>query len=97
MIRLVIAEARQFPELAAMYRRIVIEPIMAAIRLLAARAVAAGEMRTDALARFPHLLAGPVVVPVLWNALIAPDAPVDPEALFEAWLDLAFPPPPPKG
>jgi AcrR family transcriptional regulator len=90
VIRLVLAEAGRFPELAAMYRRIVIEPGLSAVRAMAARAAAAGELRGEALLRHPQLLVAPVVLAVLWNGLFAAGDPLDPEAVFAAQLELLF-------
>ena len=92
VVRLVLAEGARLPEVAAMYRRIVIDPAMAAIHGLAGRAIAAGELRGDALRRFPQLLAAPIVVAALWNGLFAQGDPLDAEALFEAQLGLLFGP-----
>ena len=88
VIRLVVAEAARFPALAAMYRRMVIEPATAAIAELAREARAAGELRGDALERFPQLLAAPVVLATLWNGLFGPDEPWDAVAMFDAHLDM---------
>jgi AcrR family transcriptional regulator len=90
VIRLVVAEGARFPVLAQTYRRVVIEPAAAAIRQLARRAVEAGELRTDALVRFPQLLAAPAVLVTLWNGLFGADGPLDGEAVFEAYLDMVF-------
>jgi hypothetical protein len=49
-----------------------------------------GELRTDALVRFPQLLAAPGVLVTLWNGLFAADGPLDGEAVFEAYLDMVF-------
>lgn len=97
VIRLVVAEGARFPEVAAIYRRVVIEPGLAAIRALAARALASGELRDDALLRFPHLLAAPVVLAVLWNGIFAAGDPLEAEALLEAQLGLLFGLPPVPG
>lgn len=90
--RLVIAEGGRFPALAEMYRRLVIEPGTEAVRRLAERAVARGELASDALARYPQLLAAPGVMATVWNGLYGADRPLDTAAVFEAYLDLVFPP-----
>lgn len=90
VVRLVVAEAGRFPEVAALYRRIVIEPGLRAIGALAARAAASGELRGEALLRHPQLLVAPVIVSVLWNGLFADGDPMDAEAAFAAQLDLLF-------
>src|SRR4051794_34722195 len=59
LIRLIVTEGPRFPVLIATYRRMVIDPAIAAIRALVAQAMARGELQGDALLRFPHLLAAP--------------------------------------
>jgi AcrR family transcriptional regulator len=91
VIRLVVSEGARFPVLAETYRRVVIDPAAAAIRQLARRAMETGELRTDALVRFPQLLAAPGVLVTLWNGLFAEDGGrLDGEAVFEAYLDMVF-------
>ncbi|WP_207802756.1 TetR/AcrR family transcriptional regulator [Roseicella frigidaeris] len=94
VIRLVLAEAGRLPEVAAMYRRIVIVPGLAAIRALARLAAVRGELRGEALLRHPQLLVAPVLLAVLWNGFFAEGEPMDPEAVFAAQLDLLFLPQP---
>ncbi|MBL6454912.1 TetR/AcrR family transcriptional regulator [Belnapia sp. T6] len=96
VLRLILAEGGRFPVLAETYRRLVIDPGMAAFRHLARRALERGEIQSDALARFPQLMAGPAVLAVLWNGLFAGEDPIEPEAMFLAWLDLVFGPPLPS-
>lgn len=90
LVRLVIAEGARFPEIAATYRRVVIDPGAAAIRALAARAAAGGELRCEALLQYPQLLVAPVLVATLWNGLFAAGDPLDAERLLAAQLDLLF-------
>ena len=53
VIRLIISEGPRFPQLADFYYREVLARIIAAVRGLLARALARGELRSDALIRFP--------------------------------------------
>ena len=55
VIRLVITEGPRFPKLAEFYYREVISRVMEAIRAMLRRAVERGELKTDALVRFPQL------------------------------------------
>ncbi|HYZ64198.1 MAG TPA: hypothetical protein VE650_17245, partial [Acetobacteraceae bacterium] len=41
------------------------------------------------LVRFPQLMAAPILVATIWNGLWSEDM-LDPVAMFEAFLDLAF-------
>ena len=58
VIRLVLTEGPRFPKLAEFYYREVISRVLEAMRALLQRAVERGELRHDALVKFPQLLAG---------------------------------------
>ncbi len=90
VVRLVLAEGARFPALAATYRRLAIEPIIALIRRLAQQAYERGEISSDALARFPMLLMAPGLMATAWNGLFGLREPVDTGAVFEAFIDLVF-------
>ena len=90
VIRLIIAEGPRFPSLAEFYYREVISRILAVMHTLLARAVERGELKNDALARFPQLLVAPALMAVVWNGLFERFAPLDIGALMRAHLDLLF-------
>jgi AcrR family transcriptional regulator len=84
--RLVIAEGRRFPEIAAFYHREVIGRALGLVRRIAARAAAERGLRTEELVRFPQLAAAPVLVALVWSGLFERLEPLDVEAMFEAHL-----------
>lgn len=90
LFRLVLQEGPRFPELAAAYRRAALDPVLAALRLLAARARQRNETQADELERAPLLFLAPGLAATVWNALF-PAEPLEPFALFEAFLRVAFP------
>jgi AcrR family transcriptional regulator len=90
IIRLVISEGPRFPQLAEFYYREVVARGIAAVRALMARALARGELRSDAIIRFPQLLVAPGIVAIIWSGLFEPHDPLDVEALMRAHLDLLF-------
>lgn len=90
VIRLIIAEGPRFPALAEFYYREVIARVMEAVRGLMRRAVERGELKDDALVRFPQILAAPGVVSVVWSGLFDRFAPLDVRALMKAHFDLIF-------
>jgi hypothetical protein len=55
-------------------------------------AIGAGEVRLVPLLRFPQLVAAPIVLATVWNGLWGGEQPVDTEAMYQAFLDLAFGP-----
>jgi AcrR family transcriptional regulator len=90
VIRLIIAEGARFPKLAEFYYHEVIERVVAAMRTVLKRAVARGELSSDALARFPQLLIAPALVTIVWNGLFDRFAPLDVRELMRAHIDLLF-------
>ena len=86
--RLVLSEAGRFPEIAEFYHREVISRGLGILRRIAETAVARGEFRSDALARFPQLAIAPAVVAIIWGGLFERFEPLDVEGLFEAHLEL---------
>jgi AcrR family transcriptional regulator len=90
VIRLVIAEGARFPKLAEFYYREVIARVLPVVRARLTLAVERGELRHDALARFPQLLVAPALVSIIWNALFRRLAPLDVRELMRAHLDVLF-------
>jgi AcrR family transcriptional regulator len=90
IIRLIISEGPRFSQLADFYYREVLSRIIAAVRALLARALARGELRSDALIRFPQLLAAPGILAIVWSGLFERHDPLDVRALMRAHLDLLF-------
>src|SRR5947209_10358374 len=62
IIALIISEGQRFPELAEFYYREMIARVLPVVRRRLQQAVSSGELRHDALARFPQLLIAPALV-----------------------------------
>ena len=77
LLRLIIAEGPRFPRIAQFYYRNVISRIMPLIAKVAERGVARGEVASDAFARYPQLVAAPLLIAVIWDALFAKIKPLD--------------------
>ena len=90
IIRLIISEGPRFPHLAEFYYREVVSRGIAAVRALLARALERGELRSDAVIRFPQLLVAPGIVAIIWQGLFEAHEPLDVPALMRAHLDLLF-------
>jgi AcrR family transcriptional regulator len=90
VIRLIIAEGPRFPKLAEFYYHEVIERVLPAMRTIMAQAVERGELKRDALARFPQLLVAPALTAIVWEGLFGRFAPLDVRALMRAHIDLLF-------
>jgi AcrR family transcriptional regulator len=92
VIRLVITEGPRFPKLAEFYYREVISRVMETIRAMLHRAYERGELKTDALVRFPQLLAAPGIVAIIWSGLFDRFEPLDVRALMRAHFDVLLGP-----
>jgi len=90
LLRLIITEGPRFPRIAEFYFHEVIERVVPAMRGLMSRAVARGELKHDALARFPQLLVAPALMAVVWSGLFGRFAPLDIRELLRAHIDLLF-------
>jgi AcrR family transcriptional regulator len=88
VIRLVITEGPRFPKLAEFYYREIISGVMRTIRGILQRAVDRGELATDALVRFPQLLAAPGIVAIIWSGLFDRFEPLDLRAMLRAHFDI---------
>ena len=92
VIRLVITEGPRFPKLAEFYYREVISRVMDTIRAMLRRAHERGELKSDALVRFPQLLAAPGIVAIVWSGLFDRFEPLDVRALMRAHFDVLLGP-----
>lgn len=88
VIRLIIAEGARFPRIAEFYYRNVVGRIMPLIRKMAARAVERDELSTDALARYPQLIAAPLLLAIIWDALFQRIEPLDFADFFQAHREM---------
>jgi AcrR family transcriptional regulator len=88
VVRLVLTEGARFPKVAEFYYREVVARAMEAVRGLMRRAVERGELKSDALARFPQLIAAPGLVAIMWNGLFDRFEPLDVRELMRAHFDL---------
>ena len=88
--KLIISEARNFPEIARFYVHEVIEPGRATLAALIRRGVERGEFREVDADTVAHLLAAPLLQIMLWRNSLEPccDARLDPHALIEAHIEM---------
>jgi AefR-like transcriptional repressor, C-terminal domain len=77
LIRLIIAEGPRFPRIAEFYYRNVVARILPLITKVAQRAVERGEFSSDAYARYPQLVAAPLLLTVIWDALFSAIKPLN--------------------
>jgi AcrR family transcriptional regulator len=90
LIRLIMTEGPRFPQLAAFHYEHVVVRALAGMRALLEAAHRRGELRNDALVRFPQLVIAPGLMAIVWSGLFERFAPLDVAALMRAQLDLIF-------
>ena len=96
VLRLIITEGARFPKIAEFYYHEVIERVVKALRAMLSRAVARGELPSDALVRFPQLLVAPALMALVWNGMFDKFAPLDIRELMRAHIELLFGDKPPQ-
>lgn len=90
MLRLLISESGKFPQLADVYRREVLDPGVAALRLILQRGAATGEFRESRIDDFPQILVAPAVLAVVWILILGNQHNLDLDAYFQAHLEFVL-------
>jgi AcrR family transcriptional regulator len=88
LIRLIMTEGPRFPQLAEFHYHHVVKRAVAAMRALLGAAHRRGELRNDALVRFPQLIIAPGIMAIVWSGLFERFAALDVAAMMRAHLDL---------
>lgn len=90
IIRMIVAEGPRFPNVADFYYREVVSRGLAGMRALIELGIKNGEIKSEALARYPQIVVAPVLVAVIWQGLFGRHAPLDATDMFRVHLDLIF-------
>lgn len=90
IVRLILTEGPRFPTLAEFYYREVVSRGLKAFRSRAQRAVDEGELKSDALVRFPHLIMAPAMIAIMWKSMFDKFEPLDARALLRAQIESLF-------
>ncbi|MBY0296151.1 MAG: TetR/AcrR family transcriptional regulator [Methylobacterium sp.] len=88
LIRMVVAEAGRFPDIAERWHDAVIGPSVEMLRRVVRYGVGRGEFRASAAEEFPHLLFSPVMMAATWCSLFGAVRPLDLDRYRAAHLDL---------
>lgn len=88
IIRLLISEGPQFPELVQFYYNEIISYGLRILRGVIERGVAQREFRRTRAADFPQIVFAPVLAATLWTLMFAESHPVDLDAYARTHLDL---------
>lgn len=88
IIRLLIAEGPNFPELTEFHHTEVVQRAIGLLERLLARGIERGEIRPGPILDYPHVVIGPAVMAVIWQLLFSDRHPLDLARFFDAHLDL---------
>lgn len=90
ILRLLVAEAKRFPDLVSFYHREAISRGKAIAGEILRRGIASGEFRDSPATRYPEVLMGPAILAAVWKLVFEPVEPMDLDRMVEAHLDLVL-------
>src|SRR6202167_5638014 len=90
VVRMLIAEAPRFPELADRYHEEILRPCLDMLRQAIQRGIDRGEIRNTAIINSPQVVIAPIALVDLWMMMFDDRQPLDMKAYFEAHLDLVL-------
>jgi len=90
VVRMLIAEASRFPELADRYHAEILGPCLDMLRQAIQRGVDRGEFRKSAILDSPQVIIAPIALVDLWLIMFGDRQPLDVKAYFNAHLDLVL-------
>jgi AcrR family transcriptional regulator len=90
VVRMLIAQAPRFPELADRYHEEILKPCLDMLRQAIQRGVDRGEIRNTSIVDSPQVVIAPIALVDLWMMLFEDRQPLDLKAYFDAHLDLVL-------
>ena len=90
VLRMLIAEAPRFPELADRYHQEILRPCLDMLRQAIRRGMDRGEFRNSAIVDLPQIVIAPIALVDLWMMMFDTRRPLDLKAYFNAHLDLVL-------
>jgi AcrR family transcriptional regulator len=90
VVRMLIAEAPRFPELADRYHQEILRPCLDMLRQAIQRGMDRGEFRKSAIVASPQVIIAPIALVDLWMMMFDDRQPLDLKAYFNAHLDLVL-------
>jgi AcrR family transcriptional regulator len=90
VVRMLIADAPRFPELADRYHDEILQPCLEMLRATIQRGMDSGEFRQSSIINAPQIVIAPIALVDLWMMMFADRKPLDLKAYFEAHLDLVL-------
>ena len=90
VVRMLIAEAGRFPELADHYHLEILKPCLDMLRQAIQRGIDRGEIRNSAIINNPQVVIAPIALVDLWMMMFDDRQPLDLKAYFDAHLELVL-------
>ena len=90
VVRMLIAEAPRFPELADRYHEEILQPCLDMLRQAIQRGVDRGEIRKSSIVDSPQVVIAPIALVDLWLIMFDDRRPLDLKAYFNAHIDLVL-------
>jgi AcrR family transcriptional regulator len=90
LMRIIIGEGHQFPEIRTLYYDKGIRPGMTVLDRVVQRGIDRGEFRDGPIREFPRLVMAPGLMAAIWGMTFAENEPIDMDRYFEGHLDLVL-------
>ncbi len=90
VVRMLIAEAPRFPELADRYHDEILRPCLDMLKAAIQRGVDRGEIRKSAIIDSPQVIMAPIALVDLWMMMFDDRQPLDLKSYFDAHLELVL-------
>ena len=90
VLRMLIAEAPRFPELADRYHQEILRPCLDMLRKAIRRGMDRGEFRNSAIVDLPQIVIAPIALVDIWMMMFDDRQLLDMKAYFNAHLDLVL-------
>ena len=90
VVRMLIAEAPRFPELADRYYEEILRPCLGLLRQTIQRGIDRGEIRNSSIIDWPQVVIAPIALIDMWMMMFDDRQPLDPKGYFTAHLDLVL-------
>jgi AcrR family transcriptional regulator len=90
VVRMLIAEAPRFPELADRYHQEILRPCLDMLRQAIQRGMDRGEFRKSTIVNVPQVVIAPIALVDLWMMMFDDRQPLDLKAYFDAHLDMVL-------
>ena len=90
VVRMLIAEAARFPELADRYYEEILRPCLDHAQAAIQRGIDRGEIRNSSIINTPQVVIAPIALVDLWMMMFDDRQPLDLKTYFDAHLDLVL-------